>query len=256
MYRLVSKRWCHVFDGFNAMNAADVGKQMLAMKRKREQTRAKIVKSVDLEPKMLPEEESVNWGRNRPDQIEEMAKHVRVINEFITKEQEQEIDLIITSSLSDQPWESAHSDQLIRAYREIYVPKDGIEPLACLNTLYTDHPLTDYYHFLEYKPEGYVKPHLDNRSESNHVVIGLSLLDTRIMTLEPPARSEFSPVEIVLRPRSVYILTGPARHTWLHGIDYKEGTEAYLDSKLWYNGGVVVGSERKVRKCVVVRAAP
>eukprot|EP01061_Rhynchopus_euleeides_P026994 TRINITY_DN43971_c0_g1_i1.p1 TRINITY_DN43971_c0_g1~~TRINITY_DN43971_c0_g1_i1.p1 ORF type:complete len:261 (+),score=79.80 TRINITY_DN43971_c0_g1_i1:96-878(+) len=199
----------------------------------------------------------IHWGGGDA-QRDAMSPYVSVIPDFVTPAEEEDLAGLIKTHLGGVSWESAHIDSLIRSYREGYVKKaEAVCPALQRLDAHVEEkyaiPLTDHYHFLEYRPDGYVKPHFDNEAESSHVVAGLSLLDTRVMTLTKEGEDS---IELLLPPRSLYVLSGPCRYTWLHGVDCKPGREIHRLPEVFFKGMKVKGCLRGGRRCVVVRGTP
>ena len=268
-----SRRLCSgapTFPAFAPPGADAFGLDMLREKKLRDARRRAEAEAAEAERARLAALPTVTvdaddaaelvWFSGGPEQASEIGEHVKVLPNFVTEAEEAEILRVIEGRLGGKSWEVAHLDSLIRSYREIYVPKSDAQAAGLRRVddfveqrFAHSFPLTDVYHFLEYKPEGYVRPHFDNEAESSHVVAGLSLSDTRVMTL---TRDGHPDIELLLPPRSLYVLSGPCRYKWLHGIDYKPGRSVHNETALFFKGGRVAGSQKKARHCVVVRGKP
>jgi len=86
-------------------------------------------------------------------------------------------------------------------------------------------------HVIDLSAKGEIRPHVDSVKFSGLVVAGLSLLSPRIMRLRENKESYSSDdptVEMVLSPRSLYILQGDARFKASHSIDRNETSERRL----------------------------
>lgn len=71
-----------------------------------------------------------------------------------------------------------------------------------------------------YRPGQGITPHVDLESRYADGILGVSLLTSTVMDFRPASSSPSSaPVHSVrLLPRDVYVLSGPARFEWSHGI--------------------------------------
>eukprot|EP01063_Lacrimia_lanifica_P016054 TRINITY_DN22680_c0_g1_i1.p1 TRINITY_DN22680_c0_g1~~TRINITY_DN22680_c0_g1_i1.p1 ORF type:complete len:290 (+),score=91.08 TRINITY_DN22680_c0_g1_i1:43-912(+) len=246
------------------VGAGAVGLAMVQKKRAREAAAREAAASlralenaVEIDVDMADAAALVHFGGGAA-QAEALRGHVQVIPEFVTADEAAEVEQVIDGHLGAAAWESAHIDSLIRSYREMYVdcaaaPHPALQRLQEHLQRGSDVPMADFFHFLEYKPEGYVRPHLDNPAESSHIVAGLSLGDARVMTL---TLNGAAPVQLLLPPRSLYVLSGPCRYEWLHAIDYRPGAEIHNSPRIHFRGGVVKGWTRGVRRCVVMRGKP
>ena len=73
----------------------------------------------------------------------------------------------------------------------------------------------DYLSLAHYEPGAGIPPHVDREDAFQEVVTGLTLGSTRVFELTGPSRRQ---VEVLLRPGDLYVLSGPARHRWRHGV--------------------------------------
>ena len=80
-------------------------------------------------------------------------------------------------------------------------------------------------HLLDLEPAGHVLPHVDHSDYCGDFIVGLSLLTDSLMTLHrtdsagiplPPPHDAWLPMH--LPRRSLYVLTGAARHEWAHAV--------------------------------------
>ena len=75
---------------------------------------------------------------------------------------------------------------------------------------------------IRYDPGAIIQHHCDKRVWDN--VMGLSLGDPVTMEFRKPVESGHEVVAVELPPRSLYVMTGPARHIYEHGIPAMHGT--------------------------------
>lgn len=78
---------------------------------------------------------------------------------------------------------------------------------------------------LDYRPErgACIEPHLDDSWLWGERLVTVNLLSPTILTFthtppSSPSPSHSSHIHIPLLPRSLVVVQGPARHTWLHSV--------------------------------------
>lgn len=180
---------------------------------------------------------------------------VRIIPNFITEEQEQEIVKECETALRKSKYENGHWDGVIRNYRELQRPTRLLrEPFRRFYDeaikLFPEHsgPPMNFVHILDLHKDGAIGAHVDSIKFGGEVVAGLSLLSTAIMRLcvplearghkidddiknkknqtqalvntekafEDPPTGEY--ISLLLPPRSFYVLSGEARYKWAHTV--------------------------------------
>ncbi|GAA6057718.1 hypothetical protein JCM3770_002660 [Rhodotorula araucariae] len=111
-----------------------------------------------------------------------------------------------------------------------------------------------------YHPGQGITPHVDLPTRYADGIIGVSLLSSTVMEFRPVRPTTPAVVHSVqLRPRDVYVLSGPARWEWTHGIAYRDedvvvdeggepmrvlrGTRMSITLRRMQEGAEVVGSE-------------
>ena len=126
-------------------------------------------------------------------------------------------------------------------------------------------PLADRVHFLQLDADGVIKAHADEERNSSSIVAGLCFSSARVMTLTKP-RTEVEKergvvladhqsqqqkdeqdgfIEMLLQPRSLYILAGTARYDWFHSVDETAAVAGMMPSSD-ENSGVATYPEPKV----------
>lgn len=130
-------------------------------------------------------------------------------------------------------------------------------------------PVSDRVHFLQLGADGIIKAHADNEANSSSFVAGLSFGSARVMTLTLPTEQEkkdlrLNPrldpkrefVEMLLPPRSLYVLAGRARYDWFHSVD-EAAVEEYPVPKagkpIWFNGKPHEHYTRQMRSVMIWR---
>ncbi|BGP37256.1 hypothetical protein JCM10449v2_001161 [Rhodotorula kratochvilovae] len=112
-----------------------------------------------------------------------------------------------------------------------------------------------------YRPGQGITPHIDLPTRYADGIIGVSLLSSTVMDFRPASPAAPPVVHSVrLRPGDVYVLFGPARWEWTHGIAYREedvvadeagepmrvlrGTRMSITLRRMKDGAEVIGSEQ------------
>ena len=90
-------------------------------------------------------------------------------------------------------------------------------------------------HLIDLAPSGFIAPHVDSVKFSGELIAGLSLMSTRVMRLtrESGEGEDGDVIELLLQPRSLYLLTGPLRYDFAHEV---LGGEA--EPRLWKRTGL------------------
>ena len=73
-------------------------------------------------------------------------------------------------------------------------------------------------HLIDLAPSGLIAPHVDSVKFSGGLIAGLSLASPRIMRLTPEPGKPGGVIELLLEPRSLYVLTGPLRYEFAHEV--------------------------------------
>ena len=73
-------------------------------------------------------------------------------------------------------------------------------------------------HLIDLAPDGLIAPHVDSVKFSGGLIAGLSLMSPRVMRLTPEPGKEGGVIELLLEPRSLYVLTGPLRYDFAHEV--------------------------------------
>lgn len=106
-----------------------------------------------------------------------------------------------------------------------------------------------------YAPGQGISPHVDLPRRYSDGIVGISLLSSTVMEFRPASTPSLSsegdlppPTYAVrLRPGDIYVLAGPARWEWLHGIPYRE--EDFVEDE----AGQPMRVRRGVRMSVTLR---
>jgi hypothetical protein len=177
---------------------------------------------------------------------------VSVEPDFITEEEERLLLHYTGHLFARLPFADGHFDRLIEQYKEFYRNGDDLalrpgeaildaevagadsprsldERRALIAGAFArcraraqaflpEVPLQPRAHFLQLHPEGFIRPHLDEARSSSAIVAGVTLGSARVMRLTNPAHPGAA-IEMLLAPRSLYVLSGSARYDWEHSVD-------------------------------------
>ena len=126
-------------------------------------------------------------------------------------------------------------------------------------------PLQERVHFIRIHGEGFIRAHVDESRNSSGIVSGLTLNTGRVMSLTNPKQFPGARVDMLLAPRSFYLLTGSARYNWLHSVDWTADDAEHLSrmrndgrcaasegSEVVFNG-IATGLQRGVRTGIILR---
>ena len=151
----------------------------------------------------------------------------------ISPDEESAILFDAKAALARLAYEDGHFDKVIRGFREIVVPwakwssegsREAIERMraiveasGCGGDGLRGKPWMEP-HVIDLKGEslGQIDRHVDSLKHGGDLVVGLSLLSQRTMRLDNDDGSVA--LEVDLPPRSLYVLSGPARFEFAHAI--------------------------------------
>ena len=183
---------------------------------------------------------------------------VNVTPNIVSEREAGVLEAELEKQLSTKRWESSHVDVLIQGFKEKFIANTEVSQEA--EEILSKHlhningaPFNKEYHFLEYTPEGFVKPHTDTDNTA-HFVAGICLFSARVMRLTPPSPTQ-SPIDLFLPPRSRYVLSGPSRRSWLHSIDYIKDTSVHTDINHLYFKDHKLKIPRTKRGVIISRGA-
>lgn len=130
-------------------------------------------------------------------------------------------------------------------------------------------PLADRVHFLQLDAKGIIKAHADEERNSSSIVAGLCFSSARVMTLtKPKDKNSLTPepndedgwIEMLIQPRSLYILAGPARYEWFHSVDETSSKntvvpypEPHEGDPIWFRGEPHPTFKREMRSVMIWR---
>ncbi|XP_017062928.1 alpha-ketoglutarate-dependent dioxygenase alkB homolog 7, mitochondrial isoform X1 [Drosophila eugracilis] len=155
---------------------------------------------------------------------QQFESDMRVIQDFVTAEEEELLIREIEPHISRLPYESSHWDDAIHGYREVERKKWSPENRDVLNRVSTvafDGQVMPFVHILDLAEAGVIKPHVDSTRFCGHTIAGISLLSDCVMRLkrvpEDPSTASHS-ADLLLPCRSLYIMSTLARYKFTHEI--------------------------------------
>ncbi|KAH8364264.1 hypothetical protein KR084_005072 [Drosophila pseudotakahashii] len=192
---------------------------------------------------------------------QEFRKHMRIITDFISEPEEQQLHEEIEPYMSRLRYEFDHWDDAIHGFRETerkkWFPKNR-EILERVRQVAFDGAVMPYVHILDLAPDGVIKPHVDSTRYCGNTISGISLLSDSVMRLvrtdaqryhqqstgsatEPELKGSESDAayrhqpeaslennfyaDLLLPRRSLYIMSHTARYNFTHEILAKERSE-------------------------------
>ncbi|XP_019566364.2 alpha-ketoglutarate-dependent dioxygenase alkB homolog 7, mitochondrial [Rhinolophus sinicus] len=141
---------------------------------------------------------------------------------FLTTAEEETLSRELEPDLRRRRYEYDHWDAAIHGFRETEKSRWSEASQAILQRVKAaafgpSQTLLSSVHVLDLEPRGYIKPHVDSIKFCGATIAGLSLLSPSVMRLvhtqEP---GEW--LELLLEPRSLYILRDSARYDFSHEI--------------------------------------
>eukprot|EP00632_Arachnochrysis_sp_CCMP2950_P007633 CAMPEP_0185704072 /NCGR_PEP_ID=MMETSP1164-20130828/16207_1 /TAXON_ID=1104430 /ORGANISM="Chrysoreinhardia sp, Strain CCMP2950" /LENGTH=265 /DNA_ID=CAMNT_0028371409 /DNA_START=275 /DNA_END=1068 /DNA_ORIENTATION=- len=164
-----------------------------------------------------------------------------IFPEFVTPAEHDALVAVADARLRRRRYEPDHWDAVIRKYREAELAdwadadataaaalrraRDAVER-AVRRPDNDDAPPLRFLppHVIDLREDGRIDPHIDSVKFSGGLVAGLSLLASATMRLDA-ARPETGDLvedghryELHLAPRSLYVLSGPARFAYAHSV--------------------------------------
>ena len=169
----------------------------------------------------------------------DLNKSFHLIPNFITEQEENILIKHLDPLLSKRRYQGTHWDDVIQSYKEIILDNDLLNDhkiFSLINQRMIDFIITNklsnnnkfqFPHVVDLSSEGHIGAHVDSIKFSGSIVAGLSLNSSRILRLEHDnnygndddndSYSIFAG-EVILEPRSLYILSGPLRYNFSHQI--------------------------------------
>lgn len=172
------------------------------------------------------------------------------IENIITKNEEEELIKFLNPLLLKRKYESNHWDNVINKYKEIelliniknskiIIPENVINIINNVKLIISEHTSlknNDYLHphVIDLDDDGNIGSHIDSIKFSGTTIAGLSLLSSRVLLLKldkTTLNNDHSnndnlknEIEILVNPRSLYILKDIYRYNYSHAILGKNDT--------------------------------
>lgn len=158
---------------------------------------------------------------------------VAVYDSFISDIEGESLVQDINSKMRRRRYDKGHWDAVITDFKEIEIGvEDELRELSRSTLDKTRAHLLEFHleedatflpvHFIDYKKEALLKPHVDSVRFSGGLVAGISLESSAIMRLRPSAELGRDPeegfVDLLLPPLSLYALTGVCRYQYTHEL--------------------------------------
>jgi len=190
------------------------------------------------------------------DETPELAAAGLVLrHEFVSAAEEAALLEIADEHLAAVPYADDHYDSVIKGYREcaVSVFPDPHAEAAVQRMRLTAWRATDgaprrgsgmYPHvqFIDLPPDGQIRAHRDNMKLFGEFTCGLNLLSSAVMRFRPcrptPTQGEEEEegeaeegegvIDVLLRPRSLYVMHGPLRWHYTHEV-----LDAAASAEVW-----------------------
>ncbi|PAV70966.1 hypothetical protein WR25_20941 [Diploscapter pachys] len=153
-----------------------------------------------------------------------MEGSIAVVPDFITEEEETTIFNELEPHMKRLRYEKSHWDDAINNYREREQRTKWREENARIVQRIRDFAFPanaqhlTQVHILDLHEEGVIKPHIDSIRYCGDVIAGVSLLSSSVMRLRHKDSMDELIVDLYLKRRSLYKLSGIARYDFKHEI--------------------------------------
>ncbi|KAH8264822.1 hypothetical protein KR038_002521, partial [Drosophila bunnanda] len=203
-------------------------------------------------------------GKWPEEEQQEFRLHMRIITDFISESEEQQLHEEIEPYMSRLRYEFDHWDDAIHGFRETERKKwfpHNREVLERVRQVAFDGAIMPYIHILDLAADGVIKPHVDSTRYCGTTISGISLLSDSVMRLvrtdaqryqqhqqsttnaketeskdaDTDAAYRHQPKEaslenkfyadLLLPRRSLYIMSHTARYNFTHEILAKEHSQ-------------------------------
>ncbi|GAB1610727.1 alpha-ketoglutarate-dependent dioxygenase alkB homolog 7, mitochondrial-like [Argonauta hians] len=166
------------------------------------------------------------WGQflsaSDPDTEHLIRGEVEVRPDFVSVEEEKSLLGELEPYLKRLRYEYDHWDDAIHGYRETEKKQWNDSNQSIIQRIHSvafqssESPLP-YVHVLDINKDGYIKAHVDSVRFCGRTIAGVSLLSASIMRLVCEKDATKS-ADILLLPRSLYILRDKARFDFTHEV--------------------------------------
>ncbi|GFS63970.1 alpha-ketoglutarate-dependent dioxygenase alkB homolog 7, mitochondrial [Trichonephila inaurata madagascariensis] len=151
---------------------------------------------------------------------------------FISNSEEESLLKEIDPIFKRRRYQFDHWDGAIQGYKETEKENWNEENSKILQRLCNfsfsaECPPTKLVHVLDLSKTGFIKPHVDSVKFCGSIISGISLLSASVMRLAMEENKNMY-VDVLLRRRSLYIMSGLVRYKFTH--------EILKDSESFFNG--------------------
>jgi alkylated DNA repair protein alkB family protein 7 len=147
---------------------------------------------------------------------------MQVYEDFVTESEEKSLLKEVEPYLKRLRYETSHWDDAILGYREVeksnWNETNGQTMTRVRGFVFPPSLVQlPHVHVLDLDKSGVIKPHIDSIKFCGRIIGGLSLLSSSVMRLVHEQNLDMT-VDILLKRRSLYIMTGEARYKYTHSI--------------------------------------
>lgn len=165
---------------------------------------------------------------------DELERSMCIFPDFISEKEEEILLKEIEPYMRRLRYEYAHWDNAIHGYRETEKRQWDSECTKILDRVREKAFSKNVrqlpsVHVLDLAEDGWIKPHVDSIKFCGDVIAGLSLLTSSIMRLTMVGYEKEISKDYLLPRRSLYIMSGVARHKFNHEILKNE--ESYFEGR-------------------------
>ncbi|KAF6204244.1 hypothetical protein GE061_002584 [Apolygus lucorum] len=165
--------------------------------------------------------ELVQLNKIPDDLAKEVLKNFRIIPDFITKDEENDLLGELEPKLRRMRYQYDHWDDAIHGFRETEQMNWNPKNTVVLNRIKAEAfpgeaSLLPHVHVLDLADNGWIKPHIDSVKFCGHTIAGVSLLSDSVMKLE--RETDGLAFIALLKRRSLYVMTDCVRYEFKHSI--------------------------------------
>ncbi|CAF0834578.1 unnamed protein product [Adineta ricciae] len=164
----------------------------------------------------------VYGSQKTADLFHKQPSSLRVVNDYLTDDEYNNLLKEVDGFMKRKRYEYSHWDGAIHGYREAEKTEwtqENQQVLSRIRQFAFDDPTQTlvHVHVLDIAKDGYIKPHIDAIRYCGTTIAGLSFLSTSVMRLVHKDDKSMT-VDLLLKPKSLYILKDFARFDFTHEI--------------------------------------
>ncbi|KAH0556642.1 alpha-ketoglutarate-dependent dioxygenase alkB homolog 7, mitochondrial [Cotesia glomerata] len=153
----------------------------------------------------------------------ELLATMRIFQNFISPEEEDSLFREVEPYMKRLRYEFSHWDDAIHGYRETERAKWNEDNSKIIERVKAmafppGMPELGLVHVLDLAAEGKIKPHVDSVRFCGDIIAGISLLSDCVMRLTQVGNEKEFRHDFLLPRRSLYIMSGVARHKYNHEV--------------------------------------